>query len=93
MICMCNKMKTKASILQQYLFCLAVYKKIVTKTIHLISVVYENVNIEVGTKKQSYLGLLTFVNSEGIVFRWSTYISNQTDKEFAKFARFEIRIF
>ena len=52
--------------------------------VHLISVVYENVNIEVG--------LLTFVNSEGIVFRWFTYISNQTDKDFAKFARFEIRI-
>ena len=27
--------------------------------------------------------MLTFVNSEGIVFRWFTYISNQTDKDFA----------
>ena len=32
MIRMCNKVKTKASILQQYLLCLVVYQKIETKT-------------------------------------------------------------
>ena len=31
--------------------------------------------------------MLTFVNSERIVFRLFTYISNQIDKDFAKFAR------
>ena len=45
MIIMCSKVKTKASILQQYLLCLVVYQNIATKTIgnyvlvHLISVV------------------------------------------------------
>ena len=45
MIHMCNKVKTKASIIQQYLLCLVVYPKIATRTIgnyvlvHLISVV------------------------------------------------------
>ena len=33
--------------------------------------------------------MLTFVNSEGIVFRLFTYKFNQTDKDFAKFARFK----
>ena len=33
MIRMCNKVKTKASILQQYLLCLVVYQNIATKTI------------------------------------------------------------
>ena len=31
MIRVCNKVKTKASILQQYLLCLVVYQKIATK--------------------------------------------------------------
>ena len=33
MIRMCNKVKTKASILQQYILCFVVYQKIATKTI------------------------------------------------------------
>ena len=33
MIRMCNKVKTKASIFQQYPLCLVVYQKIATKTI------------------------------------------------------------
>ena len=33
MIHMCNKVKTKASIFQQYLLCLVVYQQIATKTI------------------------------------------------------------
>ena len=43
MISMCNRVKTKASILQQYLLCLVVYQKIATKTIG--NYVFSSLNI------------------------------------------------
>ena len=55
---MCNKVKTKANIIQQYLLCLVVYQKIATKTIgnYVLSSLnisgVKNVNIEVGTMKK-----------------------------------------
>ena len=55
MICMCNKTKTKACLFQQNLLCLELLQKQSAKTIGnycFSSVVYENVNIEVGTKNR-----------------------------------------
>ena len=51
MIRMCNKVKTKASILQQYLLCLVVYQKIATKTIG--NYVFSSLNIS-GVRKCKY---------------------------------------
>ena len=51
MIRMCNKVKTKASILQQYLFCLVVYQKNATKTIG--NYVFSSLNIS-GVRKCKY---------------------------------------
>ena len=51
MIRMCNKVKTKASILQQYLLCLVVYQKIATKTIR--NYVFSSLNI-CGVRKCKY---------------------------------------
>ena len=74
MIRLCNKVKTKASILQLYLLCLVVYQTIATKAIG--NYVFSSLNIS-GVRKckylgryknQSYLCMLTFVNSEGIVY-------------------------
>ena len=48
---MCNKVKTKASILQQYLLCLNVYQKIATKTIG--NYVFSSLNIS-GVRKGKY---------------------------------------
>ena len=48
MIRMCNKVKTKASILQQYLLCLVVYQKVATKIIG--NHVFSSLNIS-GVKK------------------------------------------
>ena len=51
MISMCNKVKSKASILQQYLLCLVVYQKIATKTIG--NYVFSSLNIS-GVRKCKY---------------------------------------
>ena len=51
MIRMCNKVKPKASILKQYLFCLAVNQKIATKTIE--NYVFRSLNIS-GVRKCKY---------------------------------------
>ena len=51
MIRMCNKVKTKDSILQQYLLCLVVYQKFATKTIG--NYVFSSLNIS-GVRKCKY---------------------------------------
>ena len=51
MICMCNKVKTKASILQQYLLCLVAYQNNATKTIG--NYAFSSLNIS-GVRKCKY---------------------------------------
>ena len=51
LICMCNKVKTKASILQQYLLCFVVYLKIATITIG--NYFFSSLNIS-GVRKCKY---------------------------------------
>ena len=51
LIRMCNKVKTKASILQQYLLCLVVYQRISIKTIG--NYVFSSLNIS-GVRKCKY---------------------------------------
>ena len=71
MIRICNKVKTKASVLQQYLLCLVVYQKNCNQNNRKLC--FSTLNIsglrkcKYGSryKNQSYLCMLTFVNSEG----------------------------